>query len=234
MGKKQIDEAVQVLKRGGVVVFPTETSYGLAADATNKQAVRRLAAIKGRGRKTLPVIAASLAMVGAYAKMSPSARAIAKKFWPGPLTLVIPVHPRKNSNRTSGEAGPGSARCSGANSNAHANQPSLKLQSASKLAMNELAPQCVKDGRVAIRVSSQPVARKLSEGLGKPIVATSANKAGQPDVYSILSFKRQYLRSRLQPDYILNIGALPRRKPTTIVRIENDQIEMLRQGRIKL
>lgn len=84
-----VSSAVDIIRRGGVVVFPTETSYGLAADATNARAVRRIFAIKGRTKeKSLPLIATDLRMVGKYAALSPILKRLVKKYWPGPLTVV--------------------------------------------------------------------------------------------------------------------------------------------------
>ncbi|HAY06646.1 MAG TPA: L-threonylcarbamoyladenylate synthase [Hyphomonas sp.] len=84
--------AVEILSEGGLVAIPTETVYGLAADASNADAVARLYAAKGRPQFN-PLIAhiASLGMAEAEAEFSPMARRCAEAFWPGPLTLVLPV-----------------------------------------------------------------------------------------------------------------------------------------------
>jgi len=84
--------AVAVLRRGGLVAFPTETVYGLGADAANPAAVERIFAVKGRPR-THPVIvhlAESTAIKGWAADVPPDAWALAEAFWPGPLTLILP------------------------------------------------------------------------------------------------------------------------------------------------
>lgn len=84
--------AVEILSEGGLVAIPTETVYGLAADASNADAVARLYAAKGRPQFN-PLIAhvASLEMAEGEAVFSPTARRCAEAFWPGPLTLVLPV-----------------------------------------------------------------------------------------------------------------------------------------------
>jgi L-threonylcarbamoyladenylate synthase len=86
-----IAAAARVLADGGLVAFPTETVYGLGADATNGEAVARLYAAKGRPRFN-PLIShvtgAKAAM--ALARFSDDARKLADAFWPGPLTLVLP------------------------------------------------------------------------------------------------------------------------------------------------
>src|SRR5436305_12082383 len=87
--------AAQILRRGGIVAFPTETVYGLGADATNAEAVRRVFAAKGRP-PTNPLIihVADTAIAQRYASIWPQrADQLARQFWPGPLTLVLPKAP---------------------------------------------------------------------------------------------------------------------------------------------
>ena len=87
-----ISLAVQAIRRGELVVFPTETVYGLAADALNEFAVRRVFEVKGRYRSLpLPVQVASIADLPKVAsEVSETAAKLAEAFWPGPLTLVLP------------------------------------------------------------------------------------------------------------------------------------------------
>lgn len=86
--------AVEILSDGGLVAMPTETVYGLAADASNPEAVVRLYEAKGRPRFN-PLIAhvSGLPMAMREAVFSPLAASLAQAFWPGPLTLVLPVIP---------------------------------------------------------------------------------------------------------------------------------------------
>ena len=86
-----LDEATRILLAGGLVAVPTETVYGLAADATNGAAVAAIFTAKGRPSFN-PLIChvASLAMAESLAHFSPLARRLAERFWPGPLTLVLP------------------------------------------------------------------------------------------------------------------------------------------------
>ena len=88
----EIARAVEILRRGGLVAFPTETVYGLGADATNADAVRRIFAIKGRP-STNPLIChvADEAVARRYARVWPLAASwITQRYWPGPLTIVLP------------------------------------------------------------------------------------------------------------------------------------------------
>ncbi|HLK10853.1 MAG TPA: L-threonylcarbamoyladenylate synthase [Candidatus Binatia bacterium] len=85
--------AAAALRRGELVVFPTETLYGLGADATAAAAVERLVAARGRTPgKPILVLVRDLAMALAVATEVPAAaRRLAARFWPGPLTLVLPA-----------------------------------------------------------------------------------------------------------------------------------------------
>jgi len=89
-----IRAAVSLLRDGGLVALPTETVYGLAADATNGAAVAALYAAKGRP-KFNPLIShvTGLEMAESLARFNPLARKLAEAFWPGPLTLVLPRTP---------------------------------------------------------------------------------------------------------------------------------------------
>lgn len=92
---EDIAAAVRALKRGEVVVFPTETFYGLGADALSAAAVERIVALKGRSADSpIAVIVADRAMLAQIAaEVSPAAEKLMKKFWPGPLTLIFPARP---------------------------------------------------------------------------------------------------------------------------------------------
>lgn len=88
---KDIEQAVAVLRAGGLVAFPTETVYGLGADAGNPLAVRKIFEVKGRP-STHPVIVhlADAVQLANWAREIPEgARRLAKQFWPGPLTVIL-------------------------------------------------------------------------------------------------------------------------------------------------
>jgi L-threonylcarbamoyladenylate synthase len=101
---REIAHAVEVLRDGGLVAFPTETVYGLGADAANPVALRRLYAVKGRP-PTHPVIVhvAGAGGLGEWARdVPPVAHALADACWPGPLTLVLPRRERVPDEVTGG------------------------------------------------------------------------------------------------------------------------------------
>ncbi|MEY9211101.1 threonylcarbamoyl-AMP synthase [Thermobifida halotolerans] len=92
VSEEALERAARVLRGGGLVAFPTETVYGLGADAANPSAVARIFAAKGRpADHPLIVHVASAATARDWAASFPeSARALADAFWPGPLTMVLP------------------------------------------------------------------------------------------------------------------------------------------------
>src|SRR5580698_10042965 len=95
-GPEAIAAAARLLRDGGLVGFPTETVYGLGADATNGKAVAAIFAAKGRPQfNPLIVHVRNRAAAEALVEFTPQARALADAFWPGALTLVLP---RKNDS----------------------------------------------------------------------------------------------------------------------------------------
>jgi L-threonylcarbamoyladenylate synthase len=134
-----IDVCARCLASGGLVAFPTETVYGLGCDATNAEAIARLYLAKGRPSFN-PLIAhvADLSAARKIAQFDADAEKLAQKFWPGPLTLVLPK----------------AAACNVA----------------------ELATAGL--DTIAVRVPSDPFARRLIAAFGKPVVAPSANRSG--------------------------------------------------------
>lgn len=93
--------AAEVLRAGGVVLYPTDTLYGLGADALSDEAVAKVRRIKGREeKKPIHCIVADIAMAERYAEVGSATRLLAEEFWPGPLTLVL----RKKLEFTTGIA----------------------------------------------------------------------------------------------------------------------------------
>lgn len=189
-----LEQAVRVLKQGGVVVFPTETTYGIAADATNSFAIQRVMKIKGRELwKTPPLIVATQEMAEVYVELSSALRIYTEKYWPGPLTVV------------------------------------------GKAKTGVLAREVIReDETIALRVSSHPIARELSRRLGFPIVATSANRSGKPECYSVKDVQSQFASDTTKPDFYLDGGAINPELPSTIIQDDQGTIRVIRQGSIHI
>jgi len=87
--RNAIQTAAQTVKKGGVIVYPTDTVYGLGCNPFDQEAVRRIFRIKGERTKPLPILASNIKEVEKIAQITEKTKKLAKKFWPGPLTMVL-------------------------------------------------------------------------------------------------------------------------------------------------
>ncbi|GEO84089.1 MULTISPECIES: L-threonylcarbamoyladenylate synthase [Alphaproteobacteria] len=182
-----IDAAITVLSRARPVAIPTETVYGLAADATDAGAITSIYETKGRPRFN-PLIChmADLAMAERYAIFDPISRQLARRFWPGPLTLVLP------------------------------------LQSASTI--HPLATAGLDS--VGIRVP-KGFAGALIRAFGRPLAAPSANSSGRISPTTAAHVDAD-LGARI--DLIVDGGPCPVGVESTIIKVEDGRIRLLRPG----
>lgn len=90
-GPEAVEEVVQVLREGGMVAIPTDTVYGLAVLPTHPTALRRLLAFKGaQSGPMVALLLADLEVLPRFAELPEAARPLAERFWPGPLTMLLP------------------------------------------------------------------------------------------------------------------------------------------------
>ena len=114
-----LSQAIEIIRLGGVVIYPTETLYGLGCDATNEAALRRLFEIKGRAlTQPPPVLIAGVAQLEMLvAEVPVTAHELMEKHWPGALTLVLPAQNGLSSLLTSE---PNGAKTIGVRESGHA------------------------------------------------------------------------------------------------------------------
>ena len=189
-----IQEAIDILRSGGVIVYPTETSYGIGCDATNASAVARVFAVKHRpeGKGITVLLPSNDAFGDRCVVWRSELRGLAENHWPGALNIVVPIH-----------------------------------------AETSIASQCFTHRTLAIRRSSHAIANALVDGLGVPIVSTSANISGEPELYSAQDIFHRFSREAIQPDCIFDAGVLPKRAPSTLVAWDDvREVVVLRQGEI--
>lgn len=153
--EKVLTEAVQTLRQGGVILYPTDTIWGLGCDATNPEAVKRIYEIKRRDdSKSLVLLACDLDQIARYVKEIPPMAIDLVEVNDKPMTLIYPgalTYPAP----AEGEA------------------PKADKY---HLAYNAVAA----DGTVGIRIPLMDFCKRMAEKLGKPVVSTSANISGQP------------------------------------------------------
>jgi len=185
--QQAIDAGCAVLREGLPIALPTETVYGLAADATNPAAVARIYETKGRPQFN-PLIChmADLAMAEDYATFDPVSRALAEAFWPGPLTIVVPLKPE-----------------SGIHALATAGLDTVGI-------------------RVPLGFAGQ-----LIRAYGHPLAAPSANTSGKISATSAAHVAAD-LGDKIR--LILDAGASDVGVESTIIKVENGKLRLLRPG----
>ena len=94
MDDVSISAAAETVRRGGILVYPTDTVYGLGCDPFNEAAVDRLFGVKGRGSKAVPVLCSSARQAMEIVSLNARARELADAHWPGALTIVAPLKKR--------------------------------------------------------------------------------------------------------------------------------------------
>jgi L-threonylcarbamoyladenylate synthase len=94
--KEGIEKTSQIIKNGGIVIFPTDTVYGIGCNPYNINSIKKIYEIKSREKiKSLPVLAHSLDIVKEIASIDEFTEKIMKKYWPGPLTLILKLTDQK-------------------------------------------------------------------------------------------------------------------------------------------
>ena len=179
-----VEAACKVFRKGGLVVYPTETCYGLGCAATDEKAIAKVFAAKRRGpEKALSIIVSGIPMAKNFAVLDGCSVRLAKKFFPGPLTLVAEKTPA--------------------------------------------VPDVLSKDGIAFRVSSNRFARSVIERLGQPIVSSSANFEGGPEIYSGWLAAKKFSGIA---DLAVDAGVLERNLPSTIFDCRKKKV--LRPGAI--
>ncbi len=101
---KNLEKAAEIVKMGGIIIFPTDTAFGIGCRIDNEEAIRKLFELRKRPEdKAVPVLCSSVRMVREYVKnIDPDVLELTKKYWPGALTLVLLAKISKVPNLVSG------------------------------------------------------------------------------------------------------------------------------------
>lgn len=193
-------KAAAALRDGALVVFPTETVYGVGANALDAEALARLRKVKGRGSDQaftvhLPHCSDARRYVGSP---PPLARRLARKAWPGPLTLICTV-------------------------------PSPEQEEIARAAPPERLKEMFRGRRVGLRCPAHVMATELLREARVPVVASSANRAGNPPPFDL----REALRDLDGTvEFALDAGRTRLNSASTIVEIEGHDWTIRRKGAI--
>ena len=88
---ESIKEAIRVISKGGIVVYPTDTVYGLGCDPFNEEAVERIFKVKGRSDKPLPILVSNVERAKQIVELGNVGVTLVSNFWPGALTIIAPI-----------------------------------------------------------------------------------------------------------------------------------------------
>lgn len=199
LGQKAANKAVDVIGKGGVVIFPTDTVYGFLADAYNKKAVEKIFKIKKRqSEKPLPVFVKDIKMAKELAEINKDQEKIIKKYWPGKYTFVlksqIPM-PKFQTN------------------------PKFQILNSKLL---------TKNGTIAIRIPKYKFLNDLLKKIDKPLAQTSVNISGKPALIKIKEIIAEFGTCKNKPDLIVNRGDFEKAKPSKIVDLTKNKVKILR------
>ncbi len=184
--ERRLQQAIAILRDGGLVIYPTDTVYGLGCDLLSKKGVERIYQLKGNDkRKLLSFICPDLKDIAQYALVSNPAYKIMKRFTPGPYTFILEA--------------------------------------------SRLVPKILLEKRktVGIRVPDHPISQRLLQGLGKPIISTSATMAHQPylhDIDEICEIFQHHV------DVVIDSGP-GSIEPSSIIDLTGDQPQVVRTGK---
>lgn len=182
---RYINKAVNIIKEGGVVIYPTDTVYGIGCDIFNKEALERVKTIKNDPDiKLLSFICSSLKDISKYAKVSDFAYKTMKRLLPGPYTFILP---------------------------------------AARLVPKKL---WTKRKTVGIRIPDHPIALKLIEEIGNPIISTSATNRKGDVLYDPYEIKSIF---NISVDLMLSSGNLPG-EISSVIDLSTGEPIIIRKG----
>ncbi len=195
------------LKKGGVVICPTDTVYGFLADASNKKAVDKIYKIKKRSKsKPLSVFVKDLKMAGELAEIDRRQVKVLKKYWPGKYTFIL-----KRNFSPSLRGTPKQSRL-----------PRRLLASRNDVVLYGMK----KDNTVAIRIPDHAFLKQVLIRANKPLAQTSVNISGKDVLDKISDIIKQFGKTDI---LIIDGGDIKKGKPSKIVDLTSNKINVLRK-----
>jgi len=187
--EEAVIEAAKVMLAGGMIVFPTDTVYGLGCDATDEIALRRIFKVKKRlQKKPLSIIVRDIAMAKKVAFIDRRLERALNVVWPGALTVILWRRHKLPEVLTSGQE------------------------------------------TIGLRIPDYKLTYLLSENMGRPYVATSANISDEPATTKISQVLKYFEKSYLKPDLVLDAGDLKCCEPSTVLDLTAAKPKIVRIG----
>jgi len=182
--EKGIESAFQIINQGGIVIFPTDTVYGIGCNPYNSESVRKIFEIKSRDiSKPFPVLVYSKEIAEQIVIFDEYTKKIAEKFWPGPLTIILKL---KDTNL----------------------KKSLNL-----------------NDKIAIRVPNHKCTLELLKKCNY-LIGTSANVSGQKPCTNA----DECFKNIQNYDIFVDGGTIQSDSESTIIEIENEKVNIIREG----
>ena len=201
--KSYLEEAVRVLRMGGVIVYPTDTVWGIGCDATNEEAVRKVYALKRREDcKSMLVLLDAPGKLQGYVEEVPE---IAWELLECSAPLQLPIQRGREYTE-------------------HIRPLTIIYPRGKNLAKNLIA----EDGSVGIRITQEPFSKALCERLRRPIVSTSANISGEPAAKTFRQISEAVLQ---QADYVCLFRREDEqeKQPSSIIKLGlHNEIQIIR------
>jgi tRNA threonylcarbamoyl adenosine modification protein (Sua5/YciO/YrdC/YwlC family) len=180
-----IDKAVQILKEGGIIAYPTDTIYGIGCDILNKKAIEKVYRLMRRDQsKPFSFICSDLTNISQYAKVSNYAYKTMRRLLPGPYTFILEA--------------------------------------------SKMVPKIMLTRRktAGIRVPAHAICLQLVEGLGNPIISTSASRP-DGEVFDNPSLLHDYFGAAI--DMVID-GGIASGQPSSVISLIDDTPEIIRVG----
>ncbi|HWY79120.1 MAG TPA: L-threonylcarbamoyladenylate synthase [Candidatus Sulfotelmatobacter sp.] len=187
-----ITKAIHIIKNGGIVIFPTDTAFGMGCRIDDEAAVRRLFTIRKRAEtKAVPVLVSSLSMAQQYLQevSTEVIERLVKPYWPGALTIVLPCRTEKVTSLVRGGT-----------------------------------------KTLGVRMPDHLTTLALINGVGIPMVGTSANFAGEKTPYTFEDIDKKLITL---VDFVVP-GECHTRLSSTVIDCTNEPWKILRQGAVKV
>lgn len=191
INKEELNKCTNIIKNGGIVIFPTDTVYGIGCDVFNEKAIERIFEIKNRNyNKPINVLCAEIKDIKKLViKLNQKEEEIIDKYMPGACTLIVNKKKEISDILTAGL------------------------------------------DTVGVRIPDNSIAINLIKNCGFPLATTSANFSGESDNIEI---KKLVTEFDDKVNVIINGGKSKIGVPSTIVKVEQDEIKVLRKGSLKV
>ncbi|HUW71690.1 MAG TPA: L-threonylcarbamoyladenylate synthase [Candidatus Humimicrobiaceae bacterium] len=199
------------LKKGKVIICPTDTVYGLIADATNEKAVEKVFKIKKRPRnKALPIFVKNLKMAKKFAQIDKNQEKFLKSVW-----FTCPNF-SKDAQKKMVKIGPKSWAGKG--------KVTVILKPKRKFPKGIGKPK----KEIGLRIPNYKTINQLLSIINRPLTGTSANISGKAASTKIKEVLKQFRNQKYQPDLVVSAGNLPKSRPSLVIDLTREPLKILR------